>query len=354
MDQILAVNSSVSGEGSVSRILVEDTVERLLAARPDARVIRRDLNDAPVPHLTSGTVAGIRAVATTEDELAARALSDELIAELRKATILVVGAPMYNFSIPSTLRSWFDHVLRPRVTFSYGESGPQGLLTGIRAIVIQSRGGLYSEGPSKAFDFQEPYLKQLLGFVGISDVAFIHAEKIGFGPDARDAAILHARSGIELAVARIAAGESAAPVPHEMERPDAAIAYDAILNSNLTRVFNERDPARRMEAIREIYADDAVLYEPDRSAQGHDAIAQAVSELIETLPADFTFHAARPALGHHNQGYLQWHAGPPDKPATVTGTDVANIQNGRIQTIHVFLGQAQGQPARTATPDQEG
>ncbi len=224
MNRILAINSSISGEASVSRALVEDTVQRLLAAMPDTLVTRRDLSDVPVPHLTPETVAGIRAVAKTEDELAAQALSDDLIAELQQATILVIGAPMYNFSISTTLRSWFDHVLRPRVTFSFSEAGPQGLLTGIRAIVIQARGGLYSEGPSNAIDFQEPYLKQLLGFVGITDVAFVHAEKIGFGPEARDAAIVHAQGQIEAAVTRIAAGGTAEHVQEKTTMVDPAIA----------------------------------------------------------------------------------------------------------------------------------
>lgn len=202
MDRILAINSSISADNSVSRMLVEDTVQHLLAADPGATITRRDLGMDPIPHLVAGTVAGIRADAKTQEELATRALSDELIAELQAANVLVIGAPMYNFSIPSTLRSWFDHVLRPRVTFSYGEDGPTGLLTGIRAIVIQSRGGLYSEGPGKVIDFQEPYLKQLLGFIGIIDVTFIHAEKIGFGPEARAAGVAHARARIEVAAAR--------------------------------------------------------------------------------------------------------------------------------------------------------
>ncbi|AYO80801.1 FMN-dependent NADH-azoreductase [Sphingobium yanoikuyae] len=211
MERILAINSSISGEGSVSRILVEDTVQRLLEAKSGAVVIHRDLGAAPIPHLTPGTVAGVRAVATTEEELATRLLSDGLICELQQATVLVIGAPMYNFSIPSSLRSWFDHVLRPRVTFAYSETGPEGLLKGIRAIVIQSRGGLYTEGPAKVIDFQEPYLRQLLGFIGITDVAFAHAEKIGFGPEARDAGIAHARSQIAAAVARIVVGGAAVP-----------------------------------------------------------------------------------------------------------------------------------------------
>lgn len=123
VDRILAINSSTSGEGSVSRALVEETVQSLLAANPDAVVTRRDLGGDPIPHLTPKTVAGIRAVAATEDELVTKSLSDDLIAELQHATVLVIGAPMYNFSIPSSLRTWFDHVLRPRVTFAYRNCG---------------------------------------------------------------------------------------------------------------------------------------------------------------------------------------------------------------------------------------
>lgn len=197
MNHLLVINSSVSGEASVSRFLVGDVVQRMLEINPNAEVTYRDLNDAPIPQLTSASVAGIRAVAETQDELAAQTLSNELIAELKAADVMVIGAPMYNFSIPSLLRSWFDHVLRPRVTFAYGADGVQGLLTGVRAIVIESRGGLYSEGPRKSMDFQEPYLKTLLGFIGITDVTFIHAEKIGSGAEARELAIETAKSRIE-------------------------------------------------------------------------------------------------------------------------------------------------------------
>lgn len=197
MNHILVLNSSVSGEASVSRILVKDAVRCLLEVNPDAVVTFRDLDQAPIPHLTSDTVAGVRAEPGTQAELAAQALSDELIAEIRAADVLVIGAPMYNFSIPSSLRAWFDHVLRPRVTFAYGEGGAKGLLTGIRVIVVESRGGLYSEGPGNAMDFQEPYLKTLLGFVGMTDVTFIHAEKVAFGPETRELALTTARSRIE-------------------------------------------------------------------------------------------------------------------------------------------------------------
>ena len=188
MNTILVIDSAVSGEASVSKTLVREAVAALTTATP-ARVIHRDLGRDPVPHLTEATVAGVRAEASSDTERAARALSDELIAELRAADTIVIGAPMYNFSVATGLRSWFDHVLRAGETFSYSEAGPQGLLTGKRVIVIESRGGLYSEGPAQAIDFQEPYLRHLLGFMGLKDVTFVHAEKIGYGPEARAEAI---------------------------------------------------------------------------------------------------------------------------------------------------------------------
>jgi len=196
MANILVLNSSVLGEGSASRMLVDEAVKRLLQANPGATAIHRDLGSEPIPHLTTSTVAGVRGVATTNAELAARRLSDELIAELRSADTIVIGAPMYNFSIPTGLRAWFDYVLRAGETFSYSEAGPKGLLSDKRVIVIESRGGLYSEGPAKAIDFQEPYLRTLLGFIGLNDVTFIHAEQIGFGVDAREAALASAKQAL--------------------------------------------------------------------------------------------------------------------------------------------------------------
>lgn len=195
MSNILVLNSSVSGEASVSRLLVADAVTELTQRDPSAKVVFRDLAANPVPHLTPETVAGVRSQATTPAEQLARALSDELIAELRAADTIVIGAPMYNFSIPTTLRSWFDHVLRAGETFSYSEAGPKGLLSGKKVIVVEARGGLYSEGPAQATDFQEPYLRQLLGFIGLADdLTFIRAEKIGYGPDARDQALADSRA----------------------------------------------------------------------------------------------------------------------------------------------------------------
>lgn len=196
MKSLLVINSSAAREGSVSRELVEFTVDRLLQAAPESRVVRRDLGADPVPHLAVETLNGVRGTPETVAERAARALSDELIAEARAADTIVIGAPMYNFSVATGLRAWFDHVLRAGETFSYSAEGVKGLLGGKRVIVIESRGGLYTEGPASAIDFQEPYLRHLLGFVGITDVTFVHAEKIGYGPEARAAALDAARRRI--------------------------------------------------------------------------------------------------------------------------------------------------------------
>ena len=151
-------------------------------------MIYRDLGHAPVPHLTEDTLAGVRGEPATEAEHATRALSDELIAELRAADTIVIGAPMYNFSIADRRcgpgSTTCSAPARPSAT---PRPGPKGLLDGKRVIVVESRGGLYSEGPAQAIDFQEPYLRHLLGFMGLTDVTFVHAEKIGYGPEARDA-----------------------------------------------------------------------------------------------------------------------------------------------------------------------
>jgi FMN-dependent NADH-azoreductase len=196
MKSLLVINSSAAREGSVSRTLVEDALARLLEIDPFAKVVRRDLGESPVPHLTVDTLNGVRGTPATPAEQKARVLSDELIAELRAADTIVIGAPMYNFGVATSLRSWFDYVLRAGETFSYSAAGPKGLVTGKRVIVIESRGGLYSEGPASAVDFQEPYLRHLLGFMGLTDVTFVRAEKIGFGPEARAASLSQAKLDI--------------------------------------------------------------------------------------------------------------------------------------------------------------
>lgn len=195
MSHLLVINSSAAGAASVSKQLIDETVARLRTADLALVVVERDLGANPVPHLTTDSTAAIRGAEPANDaQRAAKALSDSLVAELKAADTLIIGAPMYNFGIPSTLKSWFDHVLRAGVTFKYGEKGPVGLLEGKRAIVVESRGGIYSSGPTQALDSQEPHLRTMLGFIGISDVTFVRAEKLGYGPEAREQAINDAKA----------------------------------------------------------------------------------------------------------------------------------------------------------------
>ncbi|MBX3561076.1 MAG: FMN-dependent NADH-azoreductase [Sphingomonas sp.] len=186
---ILVINSSANAGSSVSGGLAARFIDDLRAANPAAHVVLRDVGANPLPHLTAETVKAIKGQPETPAELEARALSDALIEELQQADIVVIGAPMYNFGIPSTLKAWFDHVLRAGVTFSYGENGPVGLLTGKKTVVIESRGGLYSEGPAAIMDAQEPHLRAMLGFMGLADVTWVRAEKLAFGPEAAEASI---------------------------------------------------------------------------------------------------------------------------------------------------------------------
>ena len=198
MSTVLVLNSSASGAASVSRQLVERAVADLRVQDPGLRVVTHDLGAKPIPHLTLESATALRgADPVNQEQAAAQALSNELISELKAADVIVIGAPMYNFGIPSTLKAWFDYVLRAGLTFRYTEAGPEGLVTGKRAIVVESRGGLYSEGPAQAMDSQEPHLRTMLGFIGITDVSFVRAERLAFGAEVRDQAIDGAKAEIE-------------------------------------------------------------------------------------------------------------------------------------------------------------
>ncbi len=176
MSKVLVLNSSALGGASVSNQLVQDVLTELRARDPGLTVTVRDLGASPIPHLNSESATALRgATPANEAQAAAQELSDTLIAEVKSADTIVIGAPMYNFGIPSTLKAWFDYVLRAGITFRYTEAGPVGLLEGKRAIVIESRGGYYSERATKALDSQEPHLRTLLGFVGIKDATFVRA-----------------------------------------------------------------------------------------------------------------------------------------------------------------------------------
>ena len=198
MTTALIVTSSANGDASISSSLAATLIDRLRDADPAAHIILRDVGADPLPHLTSATVAAIKGEPRSEAELEARALSDALIAELQAADILVIASPMYNFGMSSTLKAWFDHVLRAGLTFRYTADGPEGLLKGKKAVVIESRAGFYSEGPAAVMDGQEPHLRNLLGFMGIGDVTFVRAEKLAFGPEAAEAALAEAAEALGL------------------------------------------------------------------------------------------------------------------------------------------------------------
>jgi FMN-dependent NADH-azoreductase len=201
MSTVLVLTSSALGAASVSNHLVQDAITQLVLQDLQLRVFTRDLGGKPIPHLTIDSANALRgAEPANAAQAAAQALSDELIAELKAADTLVIGAPMYNFGIASTLKTWFDYVLRAGITFKYSESGPVGLLEGKRVIVIETRGGLYSEGPAQVMDSQEPHLRNLLSFMGITNVKFFRAEKLAFGPEAREQAIDAARAQLTEAI----------------------------------------------------------------------------------------------------------------------------------------------------------
>jgi FMN-dependent NADH-azoreductase len=207
MNNVLIVTSSAQGQGSVSTRIADEYESLLRTSHPAVEIVRRDVGAEPIPHLTVATVGGIRGAAATEAEREAQALSDALIGELEAADLIVIASPMYNFGMSSTLKAWFDHVLRAGITFRYTEAGPEGLLKGRKAVVIQSRAGLYSDGPAAAMDGQEPHIRTLLGFMGIDDVAWIRAEKLAFGPEAAEQSVggaiaeLRGLAGGELALA---------------------------------------------------------------------------------------------------------------------------------------------------------
>ena len=197
MTNVLIIDSAATGDKSVSRKLTAEFAAQLKRRAPSARIVHRDVGRDPIPHLTEDTVSAIRGVPETEAGKATAALSDALIAELKAADVIVIGAPMYNFGMASTLKTWFDHVLRAGITFRYTAEGPEGLVTGRRAIVIEARAGLYSEGPATAMDHQEPHIRTLLGFMGITDVTYVRAEKLAFGPEAASAAITEATEQLD-------------------------------------------------------------------------------------------------------------------------------------------------------------
>ncbi len=208
MSRILFVTSSPRGAASHSTKIAEALVDRLAATDPATTVVRRDLAAAPLPHIGEDFVAvavlGVAPEARSPAQHAAFALSDTLVQEVLAADTIVIASAMINFGLASTLKSWFDHLLRAGATFSYGADGVKGLVTGKKVYLVESRGGIYSDGPAKAYDFQEPYLRHLLGFIGLTDVEVIAAEGVAYGPEAAEKAVSGALAKVSTITARAA------------------------------------------------------------------------------------------------------------------------------------------------------
>ena len=196
--KLLHIDSSILGPASVSRQLSAAIVDVERAAHPDVEVVRLDLATDAIGHLTglhlaAGQGVAPEAPALAEDVAAGAAALDAFLA----ADVVVIGAPMYNFGIPSQLKAWIDRVAVAGKTFRYTEQGPEGLAGGKRVIVASSRGGVYSgETAMAALDHQENYLRAVFGFFGVTDVVFVRAEGVAIGEEQRNRAVAEAHAEI--------------------------------------------------------------------------------------------------------------------------------------------------------------
>jgi len=196
MTTLLQINSSVFSQGGQSSQLADHYVAAFKKSNPGAKIVTRDLAANEIPHLGGATVGAFFTPADqrSDEQKAAIALSDELVAEIQAADVIVIGAPMYNFNIPSVLKAYFDHIARAGVTFKYTEQGPVGLLTGKKVVVFSTRGGLYAGTPN---DVETPFVRQFLGFIGITDVSFVYAEGLAYGDEKKAEALKAAQAEIE-------------------------------------------------------------------------------------------------------------------------------------------------------------
>lgn len=184
--KLLHIDSSALGAHSVSRQLTADIVAELKHRTAGIEAHYHDLTAEPLPHWSPVADANDPAVA----------LGNQMLEDFLAADIVVIGAPMYNFGIPSQLKAWLDRVLVAGKTFHYTEKGPEGLVGGKRVIIASSRGGMYSSGPYAANDFQETYLRTVFGFIGITDVEFVRAEGLAMGDEPKAQALQSAQEAI--------------------------------------------------------------------------------------------------------------------------------------------------------------
>ncbi|KRI80202.1 FMN-dependent NADH-azoreductase [Acinetobacter pittii] len=196
--KLLQIDTSILGEQSVSRQLTSSVIGKLSAAYPVAEIIHHDFALEPIPHLSDAEFLAWQGVEPNNETAQQRvARNTQYLEEFLSSDIVVIGAPMYNFSFPSQLKAWLDRLSVAGKTFRYTENGPQGLVEGKRVIIASSRGGVYSEGsPAEALDYQETYIKAFFNFIGVTDITFVRAEGIAFGPEARQAALDNAAAQI--------------------------------------------------------------------------------------------------------------------------------------------------------------
>jgi FMN-dependent NADH-azoreductase len=187
--QILIISASPRGSESASRTTAQTLEARLRQEFPDAKYVYRDLAEEPLPHLDSNVLKAIASKDEKEVEAHREAgrLSDTLTEELLASDLLVIATPTWNFGIPSLLKAWIDLVVRPGKTFRYGDAGVDGLARGKRAILVIASGGVFTDGPWKPWDHVEPYLRQILKFIGIENVQIVRVEGLNVPPLAASA-----------------------------------------------------------------------------------------------------------------------------------------------------------------------
>lgn len=198
---LLHIDSSILGEHSVSRQLTKEVVESIRLAEPNASVTYRDVTSATTVHLDGQLLAakGTPAPERNAQQAHQVSLAEAVMAEFLAADVLVIGAPMYNFSIPSQLKAWIDMITVAGVTFKYGANGPEGLAGGKRAVIVATAGGQHAGTPTGIAHID--YLRVLLGFLGISDIRVIAAEGLAMGPEVRDPALAAARAQLSVVAA---------------------------------------------------------------------------------------------------------------------------------------------------------
>jgi FMN-dependent NADH-azoreductase len=199
--KLLHIDSSALGANSVSRELTENITAQWVTTHPGTKVEYLDLA-ADAPNHLNGDSLGFRTAPGTPGQTEAQqrenVISERLVSQFLAADVVVIGAPMYNFSVPSQLKSWIDRLAQAGRTFTYTDKGPQGLAGGKTLIVASTRGGVYSTNPALAgLDHQESYLRTVFGFFGVTDIRFVRAEGVAMGPDVREQAVKTAITAIK-------------------------------------------------------------------------------------------------------------------------------------------------------------